>query len=340
MTVARGVVADVNAVRDRAGCAMAAVWPQSEIVDLQALQGGTSSLTYLGRMAHGPVERVVVKMAPPGLEPVRNRDVMRQARLLIALDCVPGLRVPTVFATDVGAPTQIPPLFVMEYVEGQSYEPLHDDPSVAPAMQEIESRTRSAILMLTALQSIRPARAGLGEEPVTSLAGELAKWQKALATCQLDEEAIRPEQLTRQRLLETMPGPLDPVVLHGDWRLGNMQCAAGEVRAVIDWEIWSVGDPRLDLAWMMLMVDPAHPTARPDGPATPGPDQVLAWYQDAVDAPVPEINWVQGLIRYKQAAASALLVKNAIKRGEAGDSIDRMRFGIPGLLAAALEFIS
>ena len=51
------------------------------ISDVQPLTGGASSLTFTGLVTDGPIvgERVVLKVAPPGLEPVRNRDVARQA---------------------------------------------------------------------------------------------------------------------------------------------------------------------------------------------------------------------------------------------------------------------
>jgi hypothetical protein len=52
---------------------------------------------------------------------------------------------------------------------------------------------------------------------------------------------------------------------------------------------------------------------------------------------VPELDWVQGLIRYKSAAVSALLVKNAGKRGEAGPQLERRRATISRTLEWALE---
>lgn len=42
------------------------------------------------------------------------------------------------------------------------------------------------------------------------------------------------------------------VLRHGDFRLGNTLAKEGRVRAVIDWEIWTVGDPRVDLAWYLM----------------------------------------------------------------------------------------
>ena len=69
-----------------------------------------SSLTFTGLVTGGPTEgeRVVLKVAPPGLEPVRNRDVARQARLMRALAGAPGVRVPTVYFEDDGAPLPEP----------------------------------------------------------------------------------------------------------------------------------------------------------------------------------------------------------------------------------------
>ena len=66
-----------------------------------------------------------MKVAPPGLDPVRNRDVLRQARVLTALAEVADVAVPAVWGTEAGTPPGIPPLFVMSYVEGESYEPRH-----------------------------------------------------------------------------------------------------------------------------------------------------------------------------------------------------------------------
>jgi hypothetical protein len=52
-------------------------------------------------------------------------------------------------------------------------------------------------------------------------------------------------------LLGSVPPPADPAIVHGDFRLGNALCMGGSVNVVIDWEIWSVGDPRVDLGWLV-----------------------------------------------------------------------------------------
>jgi hypothetical protein len=74
------------------------------VTDLRPLEGGLSSITLaasLRRPGKRP-QQIVLKVAPPGLEPVRSRDVVRQARLLRVLAAVEDLAVPAVLFTDDG----------------------------------------------------------------------------------------------------------------------------------------------------------------------------------------------------------------------------------------------
>jgi aminoglycoside phosphotransferase (APT) family kinase protein len=339
VTVTRGV-ADLAEVETRVAGILAERWSGCTVHDLQPLPGGTSSLTYRARVEDAPQSWVVVKMAPPGLEPVRNRDVLRQARILDALSPIADVKVPAVFAADLGSPVDIPPLFVMEYIEGESYEPLLAPlDTVRPTGADVEARVRTAVTMLAAMQGAAPDTVGLAEEPATSLVEEVERWTKAFASCPLSDHAAALEQTCRDWLTRHLPAAIPPVILHGDWRLGNMQCQGPDVHAVIDWEIWSIGDPRIDLAWLMLMASREHPSARDTHAPMPGPPQILEWFEAASGTTVPDIDWAQALVRYKQAAASALLVKNAAKRGESGGEIDRMAAGIDALLSWALTFV-
>ena len=50
-------------------------------------------------------------------------------------------------------------------------------------------------------------------------------------------------------LLENAPGSAEAVLVHGDFRMGNMIVGPEGLRAVIDWEFAAMGDPHEDLAW-------------------------------------------------------------------------------------------
>ncbi|MFQ6396259.1 phosphotransferase family protein [Nocardia sp. KC 131] len=304
--------------------------------DLVQLTGGASSLTYSATADTDT--RVVVKVAPPGLAPVRNRDVLRQARLLTALTEVADLAVPRVLGTDTGSPPEVPPLFVMSFADGESYEPRHVAVEQRPSRTQVRGRAATAARMLAALHAVAPAKLGI-DEPAASLEAEVERWTKAFATCELEQSTASAELDCRRLLTTAVPAPLRPAVLHGDWRLGNMQCVGDQVHAVIDWEIWSIGDPRLDLAWLRLMSDPSHPTAIAPNAPTLEPDELLARYEAANGALVADLGWFDAIVRYKQAAASALLVKNAERRDQVTERVERMRGGIPLLLTAALAHL-
>ena len=306
----------------RAAAALSPVWPGCAVTELRPLPGGASSLTFVAEVtgappgpAGAPRDRVVVKMAPPGLAPLRNRDVLRQARVLRALELVPDVAVPAVHAADSGDPPQTPPLFVMDYVAGESYEPLltaHGSRGDPPPDDQVAARALAAVRMLAALHGQDAAQLGLADEPAITLPEEYAKWAKALATCDLSDDEALLERECRARLERgasrsrcrrrccTVTG-------------GSATCNAvgQQVRAVIDWEIWSIGDPRTDLAWMMMWASPDNPGASSPAAFMIAPQQLLAWYEEAAGRDVDELGWVAGLIRYKSAATTALLVKNA-----------------------------
>jgi aminoglycoside phosphotransferase (APT) family kinase protein len=330
---------DAADILRRAEAALAAHQPGVRLQRLEPLTGGTSSLTYTARAQVGDAwQRVVVKVAPPGLPPVRNRDVLRQARVLTALARVPAVAVPEVLATETGDPPDVPPLFVMSYVDGESYEPRLSFGDERPPAADVHARARAAATMLAALHAVSPAELGL-DEPVTSAADEVHRWRRAINTCDLDDQQRRVGDACYTGLMASIPPARSPALLHGDWRLGNMQCRGGSVLAVIDWEIWSIGDGRTDLAWLRLMADETHPAAvAPHAPMLT-PDELLRIYEGAAGAAVPDIAWFDALARYKQAAAHALIVKNADKRGDASPHVLRMRAGLAALLTSAAQLV-
>jgi aminoglycoside phosphotransferase (APT) family kinase protein len=331
----KALPADLTDIRARTEGSLRPCWPEARVGELDAFTGGTSSLTYRCDLTGAPVTSVVVKVAPPGLDPVRNRDVLRQARVLEALAAVDGVSVPRVHGSHLGDPPGVPPLFVMELLAGDSFEPRHhpDSPDHPPA--DVRTRALAAARMLADLHKVAPADIGLGGEPVIALVDEVGRWHDALATCPLPETTADLAARVHKLLGDTVPAALPAVVQHGDWRLGNMQCAGAAINGVIDWEIWSIGDPRMDLAWLLMMIDADHPLATNPRTPLPGLDELRAEYERARGAGVPDAGWFDALVRYKQAAASALLVKNADKRGDADERVEAMRSGVRALLAAA-----
>ncbi|MFF3567506.1 phosphotransferase [Nocardia jiangxiensis] len=327
--IARVDPADVTR---RAGAAIG-----REVRELEQRPADGSSLTYTA-VTHTGV-RLMIKVAPPGLPPNRNRDVLRQARLLDALGEVTGVAVPELFGSDAGTPPHAPPLVVMSHTDGERYEPRHTRPRIRPAAADIWSRAIAAAQMLAALHTPAPGDLGIDEAPIT-LAAEIERWHRAFTARPLDRAAAQAERECRELLAATIPEPLPPAILHGDWRLGAMQCGGPEIHAVTDWETWHIGDPRLDLAWLRLMSDPAHPFAIAPAAPTLDPLELLAVYEYARGDEVARQDWFDALARYKHAALSALQVDNADRRHRTSGRTGRIRDGIPILLTAALAHLA
>jgi aminoglycoside phosphotransferase (APT) family kinase protein len=303
------------------------------VTDLRPLVGGLSSITLLARLGEGSQEGerpIVLKVAPPGLQPVGNRDVLRQARVLQALHRVNGLAVPEVLFVADG----VPPLFGMSFVEGDSFEPVNSSDPLPPP-EDLSGRATAAAVMLARLHAVPPTDVGLGREPVGDLVAEVERWQRALDT--VDEDLRSGHSACAAGLKATVPEPWPPAVLHGDWRLGNMLCRGGRIEAVIDWEIWSVGDPRIDLAWFVAnSVWPDNAFATRPAPGVPGPATLRSAYETAAGRPVADVAWFDALVGLKQAATMGLILKRNRRRPVPDPTVEAYAPRLPGLLGQAL----
>ncbi len=307
-----------NDVRERVLAAARRTDPAAEAGEARRLTGGASGLTYAMEL-RGTMNpaggNVVVKVAPPGLAPVKNRDVLRQARLMDALAGHPAVRVPSILLRDEGAPVEVPPLYVMSFVDGVCFEPIGDPVDVPLAPDEVRARQLDTARQLAALHSVDPAAVGLGEEPVVSLSDELARWERVIATV---DEDLRPRaEEIGAALRERLPAAMAPVITHGDYRLGNTLAADGRVNAVVDWEIWAVGDPRVDLSWFLMHTEAARlPTSLQDADGNPSEEELLAEYVAArglAEAP-DDLGWFHAFTQFKGAAIVGQIVKHNRRR--------------------------
>lgn len=296
---------------------------------VRRLAGGASSLTYL---AATPAGDVVVKVAPAGLAPVRNRDVLRQARLLRALHGT-GVPVPEVLLEDPGDPPEHPPLFAMTFVPGTSLEPLFDrDGTDDPAV--VGARLRDAARVLAELHRVGPRTIGLGDEQVVAPADEVGRWSRLLETV---DPALAPGwEAVASALLDAAPAPLAPAVVHGDFRLGNLLAQGPRITAVIDWEIWSVGDPRVDLGWFLVNADPdTYRRGTAYAGVLPTPEELLGAYGE-----VPEVGWFRALACFKSTATWSLIVKHNRRRSDPDPVAEDVAGVLPDLLARASGLLS
>ncbi|GAA4543095.1 phosphotransferase family protein [Mycobacterium paraffinicum] len=301
------------------------------VTGVAPLSGGASSLTFGGALDGRPV---VIKVAPPGVEPVAHRDVLRQARIVKALA---GTRVPVpeVLWEDQGEPPHTPPLFVMSRVEGDCVEPLFDG---GPGSPDLPDRYRNACRAMAALHGLSPSELGLGGEPIVDAGAEVRRWSETLRT--VDAALVPDWPAVRDALLGCAPTAIRPSVVHGDFRLGNLLAAGSRINAVIDWEIWSVGDPRIDAGWLLINCDP-DTYRRVSGPAgmVPPVGELAEIYQEELGRDVTDLAWFRALACFKSAATWSLIVKHNRRRRTPRPELEDMAATLPRLLDLARSLL-
>ena len=123
-------------------------------------------------------------------------------------------------------------------------------------------------------------------------------------------------------------------VVHGDFRLGNLLAVDATVTAVIDWEIWTVGDPRIDLGWFLANADPAtYQRATRYAGALPSPAELLDVYAAALGRDLGDVGWFEALACFKSTATWSLIVKHNRRRADPDPDVEAMAAILPDLLA-------
>lgn len=301
---------------------------EGEGTALVPMLGGHSGLTY--RVSVGE-SSFVVKAVPLGQRSIGRHDMLRQARILKALEGT-DVPVPTVRASHDSDSTEIQSWFAMDLVAGESLEPVLDDPAVEPTLAA--ARMRRAAQVLPRLHAVPLADLPIDSEPL-SPADELARWARTMG-------AVPPELVTgadelQRRLEASIPEAIAPVLVHGDYRLGNILSDGTEPAAIIDWEIWSPGDPRVELGWFMVFADGSNfPGVGREVAGLPTPAELVELYRG--DGPeLPDLTWFDALGRFKMAA----IMGHNLRRHREGRHHDPVQEQLPAtierLISTGLE---
>ncbi|MDX2563561.1 phosphotransferase [Streptomyces sp. TX20-6-3] len=227
-------------------------------LEARLIEGGRSNLTYVVTDGTG---RWVVRRPPLGHVLATAHDMRREHRVISALHTtdvpVPGTLLLCEDDSVLGAP-----FYVMEFVDGTPYRSAAE---LAPLGPE---RTRAAVLglvdTLVDLHAVDPAAVGLADfgRPEGFLDRQLRRWGKQL-------DASRGRELPgidelHAALGRSLPVSPEPTVIHGDYRLDNVLIDGDDrIRAVLDWEMSTLGDPLTDLG---LLVMYSTPLDLPDSP--------------------------------------------------------------------------
>jgi aminoglycoside phosphotransferase (APT) family kinase protein len=312
---------------ERVAAALGRQQPGVEVGLFARMPGGHSGLTYRVETSEGAL---VVKSVPPGQKAIGRHDMLRQARIIDAL-APTAVPVPAVVAVDETEPAW----FAMQLVEGESLEPVLDDPAVPSRLAA--ARMLRAAETLPALHGVPLDKVPVDADPL-SPRDELDRWARTMAA--VPPDLVPDAERLRQRLADSVPAAVTPTLVHGDYRLGNLICADVEPAALIDWEIWSVGDPRVELGWFLVFADGANfPGVGREVAGLPAADDLVAAYA-ADGRPVEDLAWFDALGRFKMAAIMGHNLRRHLEGRHHDPDQERLPATIQRLIETGLEAAS
>lgn len=211
-------------------------------VEVTAFPGGFSNLTY--QVCAGE-ETYVLRRPPHGLKIAKAHDMIREFRILKALEKAGYTKMPHPISacedeTVIGAP-----FFLMEKVEGMI---IRNRPPAEASSFFFRDLSASALEVLIDLHSLELNDSGLGAlgKPEGYAIRQVQGWAERFQKAKTSEVSSIEEAF--QWLMASLPAESDVAFIHNDFKYDNLVISPfGEVQAVLDWEMATVGDPLMDL---------------------------------------------------------------------------------------------
>jgi aminoglycoside phosphotransferase (APT) family kinase protein len=224
--------------------------PAGELT-ITPLSGGRSNLTYL--MAQDG-RRWVLRRPPLGHVMPSAHDMAREFRTLTLLAGY-GFPAPEPLLLCDDESVLGVPFQVVEYVPGL----IVADEAIAGSLAEADARhlNRELVHTLARLHRIPPPALAANRSASSAyyLSRQLARWtQQWEHTRTRDLASFTLLSRWLQDAVRDVPAEPQCTVVHGDYRLDNLVFDPGskDIRAVLDWEMSTLGDPLMDLAVLLV----------------------------------------------------------------------------------------
>ena len=314
--------------------------PRSGELRAELISGGRSNLTFL---VVDDASKWVLRRPPlHGLTPSAH-DMAREYRVVAALEDtpVPVARAVTMRNDDSvgGAPFQI-----VEYVPGRVVR-------LAPELEALGDKATlndcvdALIKVLADLHAVDPAAVGLADfgKPTGYLERQVRRWGSQWELVRRpDDERDDDVKRLHSALSQAIPEQSRTSIVHGDYRIDNTILDsedATRVRAVLDWEMSTLGDPLSDAALMCVyrhpMFDMVHANAAWTSPLLPSHDEMAHRYSVVSEQPLAHWGFYMALAYFKLAIIAAGIAFRARMGGaDAPDPVDE---AVAPLIAAGLS---
>jgi aminoglycoside phosphotransferase (APT) family kinase protein len=273
-------------------------------LSFERIAGGRSNLTYAVRDTGG--RSWALRRPPLGKRLASAHDMGREYTIIHALQDT-AVPVPPAVGLCEDESVNEAPFYVMGFVDGPVLR------SRAEAEERFGEQERHAIGervvdTLVAIHGVEPDAVGLGElgRKQDYVARQLRRWHGQWEKSKTRELDVVDD--VHRRLFARIPDQGPATIVHGDYRLDNMILSpAGEVAAVVDWELCTLGDPLADVGLLLVYWSEGDDDFVPlHDPATVAPgfigrDQVRRRYAEATGRDLSEIDFYVALGYWKLA---------------------------------------
>jgi aminoglycoside phosphotransferase (APT) family kinase protein len=218
----------------------------------ELIAGGRSNLTY--RVTDAVGRRLALRRPPLSHVLPTAHDMAREYRVITALGptVVP---VPVTYGLCLDEEVNGRPFYVMEFVDGHIVR----DAETAERDLDLDARRRAGESMadtLAALHAVDVDVVGLGDFAKRQgyIERQLRRWYEQFRSSAVEGvDTTTVIGAVHDRLAADIPPQVGAAIVHGDYRLDNTVLGPdGTVRAVLDWEICTLGDPLADLGLLMV----------------------------------------------------------------------------------------
>jgi aminoglycoside phosphotransferase (APT) family kinase protein len=233
----------------------------------ERIGGGRSNLTFA--VTGGTGDRCVLRRPPLHHVLATAHDMTREHRAITAM--VPtAVPVPETLGLCTDESVNGAPFYVMTLVEGAVIDSVAGAASLGADTRATMSRQLADIL--GELHSLDVDAVGLGDFARRDgyIDRQIARWSK-----QWDGSKTRDlpaVDAVAKQLADRVPLQQGVAVVHGDYRFGNCitDAATGQIRAVLDWELCTLGDPLADVGYVGAHWAPAEGSGRHNDPTGAG----------------------------------------------------------------------
>ncbi|KUI34864.1 acyl-CoA dehydrogenase [Mycobacterium sp. IS-1590] len=271
-----------------------------ELPVLQHLSGGSQNALYVIQRGGS---RMVMRMPGDRADERRLADLLREIRLVRALS---GTDVPhaELIAADETGEVLGKPFYVMAEIDGWS--PM-DRGWAAPFDTDLEARRGLAFQLVEGAAKLARVdwRAqglqGFGR-PEGFHERQVDRWLSFLSGFQVRE--LPGLDIAADWLRANRPEHFTPGIMHGDYQFANVMFAHGapaRLAALVDWEMTTIGDPLLDLAWAVLGYDGDEPKTDFYLPmeGMPPRSELLEHYENISGLPTDNLDYYLVLANFK-----------------------------------------